>query len=100
MKISDKQVQGAVQSFLRQVNMADKNCAADTKALPAQGDKVNLSPKAAEMQKVKELVKSIPDVRPEWVEQIKAAYAAGEYRIDAADIAEMIIGRSIADKLK
>lgn len=100
MKISDTQVQGAVQLFLNQVNKPEKTLPSDAKTAPPASDKVNLSPQAAEMQKVKDIVKATPDVRPERVEQVKTALAAGEYQVSAEDVAEMIIGRSIADKLK
>lgn len=86
--------------FLRQANKTGKGSTAGAKALPAGSDRINLSAQAAEMQKAKEMCKSVPELRPERVEEIKAALAAGEYRVAAADVAEMIIGRSIADKLK
>lgn len=52
------------------------------------------------MQKVKDLIKAVPDVRRERVEGIKAALAAGEYQVSPAEVAVMMIGRSIADNLK
>ncbi|MGI5838045.1 MAG: flagellar biosynthesis anti-sigma factor FlgM [bacterium] len=99
MKISGKQVQGAVQSFLCQVNKTEKG-ATGGKAACSGGDRVDLSPQAAEMQKVKDLIKAVPDVRRERVEGIKAALAAGEYQVSPAEVAVMMIGRSIADNLK
>jgi len=100
MKISDNQIQGAIHSFVRQVKNGTHKPAAGKPTPDPAVDRVNLSPAAEELQAVKKNVLSLPDIRIEKVESIKAAIEAGEYRVSAGEIAEKMLGRSIDDKLK
>jgi len=72
-------------------------------AVPARGatraDKVDLSERVRQMQRVQEIAKAAPDIRPDRVGPIKVALADGSYKVSAEDIAEKILGRSIVDEL-
>jgi negative regulator of flagellin synthesis FlgM len=50
-----------------------------------------ISPDPAEVQRFKEMAKGIPDVRQEKVDEIKRKVEAGEYKVDAADVASKMI---------
>ena len=58
----------------------------------AKGDKVELSSRAREAQRLIELAKLAPDVRSEKIDTIKSKIKAGTYKVPADSVA-----RSIAD---
>lgn len=57
----------------------------------AQVDQVVLSQRAAEIQKAKEALASVPEVRQEKVAALKRRIQEGTYEIDAEAIADKII---------
>ncbi|MBW1780207.1 MAG: flagellar biosynthesis anti-sigma factor FlgM [Deltaproteobacteria bacterium] len=58
-------------------------------------DKVVLSPEAQQIQKVKELIDSLPDIRDEKVAEIRAQIEAGDYDVDGEKIASKMIEESL-----
>jgi negative regulator of flagellin synthesis FlgM len=58
-------------------------------------DKVVLSPEAQQIQKVKELIYSLPDIRDEKVAEIRAQIEAGDYDVDGEKIASKMIEESL-----
>jgi negative regulator of flagellin synthesis FlgM len=66
---------------------------------PAGSDQIQISPKAGEIARIKEAIKSMPDERTEKVEAIAKLVAEGKYEVKATDIAEMMLRRVIADRL-
>jgi negative regulator of flagellin synthesis FlgM len=62
-------------------------------------DEVVLSPEAKQIQKAKELIDSLPDIREEKVAEIRARIEAGEYQIDGEKIASKMIEESLLNEL-
>ena len=62
-------------------------------------DQVSLSGTAKELNKLKEIVNSIPDVRADKVETLKNFIASGSYNVKGDDIAGKLIKSSIVDDL-
>lgn len=69
-----------------------------TKSIPAPGskaalekDKIELSGKSAEVGKLVDQVKQLPDVRQERVVELKQKIASGDYDPSSEDIADAII---------
>lgn len=62
-------------------------------------DEVVLSPEAKEIQKAKELLDSIPDIRKEKVAEIKAQIEDGTYEINGEQIALKMIEESLINEL-
>ncbi|MBI5575322.1 MAG: flagellar biosynthesis anti-sigma factor FlgM [Deltaproteobacteria bacterium] len=58
---------------------------------PDVADKVDLSGKAREIRELAGIVNSLPEVRTEKVEGIKAKVDSGEYVVDTDKVAEKII---------
>jgi len=54
-------------------------------------DEIIISPKAAELQKYEEAVKSFPEIREDKTKSIKDQLASGNYKIDGKSIARSII---------
>ena len=53
--------------------------------------RVNISEKAKEMQRVKELAKQAPDVDAEKVAKFRSLIASGEYKVNAEAIADRML---------
>jgi len=62
-------------------------------------DEVVLSPEAKQIQKAKELIDALPDIREDRVAEIRARIEAGEYQIDGEKIASKIIEESLLNEL-
>lgn len=60
----------------------------------------NLSPLEQGILVAEEALKSIPDTRDEIVEDLKRRIQAGEYRVSGEDIADMMMRRRAADKVR
>jgi negative regulator of flagellin synthesis FlgM len=63
-------------------------------------DDINLSFSQADLSKVRELVKKLPDVRLDKVESIAREIEAGTYKVDSMQVADKMMGRLLADRLK
>ncbi|BAS28800.1 flagellar biosynthesis anti-sigma factor FlgM [Limnochorda pilosa] len=96
MIVSEAQVQRVVRIY--QVQGAQK-----VKAGPGGGrprpDRVTLSKEAREIQKVREALAGMPDVREAKVAELRKALDAGTYRVDSADVAEKMFARFLVDRL-
>lgn len=102
MIISHKQIQSVLQAYAREVSRLRGKDPAERPPRPDSlggPDKVSLSAKAQEAQKVREAVKRAPDVRAEKVSKVKAALDEGKYEPSAEQIAEKMLGRMVVDRL-
>lgn len=60
-------------------------------------------PKSSREQAIevaKEALKDVPDVREDQVEEIRAKIESGEYKLDSDAIAEMMVRRMKADRIR
>jgi len=64
-----------------------------------EGDKVQLSPRAREFQRIKDALETAPDVRESKVAGISESIEKGSYKADSNKMAENIINESILDLL-
>jgi negative regulator of flagellin synthesis FlgM len=62
-------------------------------------DKVALSPEARQIQEVKKLLDSLPDIREEKVAEIREQIENGTYSVDSEKIAFKMIREAILDEL-
>lgn len=60
-------------------------------------ERVDLSAKAKEIQKIRKMLDGIPEVREEKVQALKNQIAQGSYRIDTDKIAERMVEDSLID---
>jgi len=67
---------------------------------PAQQDKVRLSFSMEDIEKVKRLVHASPDIRQDIVEPLASAVESGEYSVDPESVAEKMLGRLLADRIR
>mgnify|MGYP003606835934 CR=1 FL=1 len=66
----------------------------------SQSDAVVLSSEAQELQQAVSTIKALPDVRADRVTELTALVESGQYKVDAAKIADQMLGRVLADRLK
>jgi len=57
-------------------------------------------PDAEEVARVVEMVKAAPDVREDIVMKLKERIEKGEYKVDSTEIAEMMMRRAQADRVR
>lgn len=60
-----------------------------------QGDRVQLSAQAKEMQAARQAIQQMPDVDLEKVAKIKAQIKSGSYKVNAQEIASKMIRESL-----
>lgn len=63
-------------------------------------DDINLSFSQDDLKRVRELVQKLPDVRLDKVESIAREVQAGTYNVDPMQVADKMMGRLLADRLK
>ena len=66
----------------------------------SRSDAVQLSAEAQELQQAVSAIKAMPGVREDRVKELTPLVESGQYKVDAAKIAEQMIGRILADRLK
>jgi negative regulator of flagellin synthesis FlgM len=66
---------------------------------PISQDRVVLSPEARQIQRAREQVDLLPDIREEKVAEIRARIEAGEYQVDGEKVASKMIETSLLNEL-
>ena len=100
MKIGDKIPPIQIEAYIHQTR--EKHTGEGSSAVPqkpvSQEDKVVLSETAKQMNKVKEQLDAIPDIREEKVAEIKNQVDNGTYKIDGKKIAFNMLRESLLDE--
>lgn len=65
-----------------------------------RSDAVVLSSEAQDLQQKISTIKALPEVRADRVNELSLKVESGQYQVDASNIADQMIGRALADKLK
>lgn len=63
----------------------------------SSGDNVNISSKAKDLGRIKQMLGSVPDVRGEMVVKLKTDIESGHYHVDSEKVAERMIQRAVQD---
>ncbi len=64
-----------------------------------EGDNVQLSARAQEFNRIKDVLGNVPDVRQERVDELNKQVAEGSYKSDPAKASENIVTDSLVDLL-
>lgn len=99
MKIEDKKVAGFLASILKVDPNSQKEATRVSKTSEKLSDKVEISSKRLEVERLVRRVKMIPEVRTEKVERIAEALKRNEYRIDAKRVARNILREGILNEI-
>ncbi len=97
-------------SGVESIKAAVNNTAAETKILPENRPKglvsakprsaAALSPLEKGMVVAEAALKDVPDTRDQIVDELKERIMKGEYNVSGADIADMMLRRRAADKIR
>jgi negative regulator of flagellin synthesis FlgM len=101
MKINDFHQDGNVIQYIQQngkIAPEDRNPAAS----PAQSqvpteDKVDLSARSKEMNKIHDVLNATPDVRAEKVEALKKQVESGQYEVNSNSVADKMLKEFLFD---
>jgi flagellar biosynthesis anti-sigma factor FlgM len=92
---SDAKKAGIVDAGLTNASNAAKTAA----QTPTGAAGVQISPRAREINLARKIVDETPDIREDKVAKFKELIAKGEYKPDAANIADGVIKEAIRDEL-
>ncbi len=98
MIISSKQVQNILKVYGE--NKVTKSANADKASQVQRRDEVVLSSAAKEFGPMLQALKNMPDVREDKVKEISEKIQSGNYTIDGREVADKMIGRIMADRLR
>jgi negative regulator of flagellin synthesis FlgM len=62
-------------------------------------ERVDLSAKAQEFQRIRQMLNQIPDVRQEKVRELKDRIESGNYAVDSGKVAAKMLGESLIDTI-
>ncbi len=100
MKVSRSQIDSALKVQSDRVKSQHGTKQGKDRVATAKADELSISARASEVNRLKEVIAAMPDERADKVDAISKKIAEGTYEVKAADIADMILRRTIADRLK
>lgn len=100
MIISGSNISKIIQMYGVEPAKSGKGANAAEKTTFQRSDAVVLSSEAQGLQQKIAAIKGLPDVRQDKVNELTLKIESGQYKVDAAKIADQMIGRILADKMK
>ncbi len=97
--ISGKQIQSIMKVYTDQ-NKVTKSQPPSGAAPTGKKDEVILSTQAQEFGQIYQAIKAMPDVREDKVRELSEKIAQGNYSVDAKEVAEKMLGRIMADRIR
>jgi negative regulator of flagellin synthesis FlgM len=92
MKIDNQDMLTSINAYQNDpISRKDDNVRQQEKVQVQHQDRVELSTRKTEIDKLKKTVESMPDVRAEKVEALKQQLADGSYRVDGVKVAQKIL---------
>lgn len=99
MIISGKQVQNILKAYGDQSKVA-KNTKSEKTSPVQKRDEVILSTEAKEFGQILQALKKLPDVREDKVNELAKKIESGNYTVESKDIAEKLVVRTLADRIR
>jgi|WetSurMetagenome_2_1015567.scaffolds.fasta_scaffold10155_7 flagellar biosynthesis anti-sigma factor FlgM len=62
-------------------------------------ERVDLSSKAKDFQRIQQILEKIPDVRPGKIQELKEQIESGNYKVDSEKVAAKMVGESLIDTI-
>lgn len=99
MKISNERSLIDLEAYIKNAQGSDqiKTNRAQEQGKTVQTERVKLSPKARDIQKIREVMEATPEIREEKVGQFKKEIEAGTYSVKGDQVAEKMIRESLID---
>ena len=100
MKISDNKSTQDLLQYITQapdVQRVTPSSINANKNSDLSGERVEISGKASDLHKIREIVRKTPDVRAEKVELLKEKIASGSYNVSSHEIADKMLRESLLE---
>ncbi len=100
MKVNGSDDSIGVRGLLRKVEMEEGRN--ERQVDPRQGpwgEKVDISPQAREIQRIKAALEQIPEVRSKKVEEIRRLVETGQYKVDLQAVSDKLLQALIMGEL-
>ena len=102
MKIPDKNHIVNLNAYIRNVDNGGKagsQTQKPEKQASSGEEKVELSAKARDIQKIKKALDNVPDIRGEKVAQLKRSIEEGTYNVKAENVARKMLKENLLDEI-
>jgi len=99
MMISRAQIGQVLKIYGSQAVRSSSKAQAPGDVAPKQ-DKIVLSASQEDQMRVRRIIDDTPDIRLEKVEALKKQIEAGTYKVDPSEVADKMLGRLLADRIK
>ena len=99
MKISSERSLIDLEAYIKNAQSSDeiKSSRGQEQGKAIQTERVKLSPKARDLQKIREVMEATPEIREEKVGQFKREIEAGTYSVKGDKVAERMVRESLID---
>lgn len=97
MKISNSQVQNLLKIYGKSTKIPNQSSRVESAG--NRTDNVMISGEGKLMQKAIQAARQADDIRPDKVDELRQAVAAGTYEVSPDEVAEQMIYRALVDKL-
>ncbi len=101
MEITDKKALASLDNYIKNIDAQRKLKQSSRQVAPVsdkEGDKVELSAEAKQIQTAGRLIKSMPEIREEKVAHIRNQLKTGTYQIDPGKIAAAMLKEALSDE--
>lgn len=100
MKISLDEVDRILQSRAVGPAARPSNGKENGGAAPSPAADVDISEEAQEVVRLKRAIAELPEVREDLVNSLKERIQRGEYKVSGEEIAELMMRRAVADRIR
>jgi negative regulator of flagellin synthesis FlgM len=102
MKISDNKPPQGIKQTTKNTSTRDKVVelkVGNRKDVGSLEEKVTLSQKARDIEKIQDILRNTPDVREERVAHLKKKITSGEYSVNGKDVADQMLREFLLEDL-
>jgi len=101
MEITEKKALASLDNYIKNIDAQRKLNQSSRQVAPVtdkEGDKVELSADAKQIQTAGRLIKAMPEIREEKVAHIRNQLKTGTYQIDSGKIAAAMLKEALSDE--
>lgn len=100
VRISRQEIENVYRLYRVENPRTVREASRATPGAKVAGDQVTISSRARLIQELKQRIAAEPEVREEKVAEVRAAIQQGTYKVTGREIAEKMLGRTLADRLR
>jgi negative regulator of flagellin synthesis FlgM len=100
MQISNRQIDSVFRAVSTQLRTDKAERAGKGDKVAQSGDRATISNRATELNKFKEILAQMPDVRQDKLTDLAERIKSGQYNPPSEEVAQKMLLRGLADKLE